>query len=432
MNTTMKTIICSLLLACSVTVSAQEARFSGKSALEEIAADKFLAAGNMADYDRLPRTALTPTPKGYEPYYLSHYGRHGARYMLEENDYAMPVELLQKAKQAGKLTPTGDKVLAKLDSMLKTTKDRLGDLTAVGLRQHHGIAKRMAQNFPEIFKTPNLPIHSVSTTSIRAIISMMAECEELQGANPTARIYNDASKADMYYMNHPAPRQGMPSRDIMRAMQKQSAMSDSVRHPERLMQTLFNDQHWVYLNVTTGPLMGKIADIALNMQSHDGDAWLLELFTPEELHSLWISNNLYWYLMYSNAPQTGGKLPWNQKYLLQNIIETADTVSQKQVSLRFGHDTVVLPLLCMLDLDGSGVSVENLNELDKTFRSYYLIPTACNVQFIFYRPKKGKQGDTLVKVLFNEREARMPVATDNWPYYKWADVRQYYLDKLKN
>ena len=177
--------------------------------------------------------------------------------------------------------------------------------------------------------------------------------------------------------------------------------------------------------------MGKIADIALNMQSHDGDAWLLELFTPEELHSLWISNNLYWYLMYSNAPQTGGKLPWNQRYLLQNIIETADTVSQTQVSLRFGHDTVVLPLLCMLDLDGSAVSVENLNELDKTFRSYYLIPAACNVQFVFYRPKKGKQGDTLVKVLFNEREAHMPIATDNWPYYKWSDVRKYYLDKLK-
>ena len=203
----MKTIICSLLLVCSVTVSAQVTRFSGKSAVEEIAADKFLAAGNMADYDRLPRTVLTPTPKGYEPYYLSHYGRHGARYMLEENDYAMPVQVLQKAKQAGKLTPLGDKVLAKLDSMQQTTKDRLGDLTAVGLRQHHGIAKRMAQNFPEIFKTPNLPIHSISTTSIRAIISMMAECEELQAANPSARIYNDASKADMYYMNHSAPRQ---------------------------------------------------------------------------------------------------------------------------------------------------------------------------------------------------------------------------------
>ena len=216
----------------------------------------------------------------------------------------------------------------------------------------------------------------------------------------------------------------------MKAMQKQQQMSDSLKHPERLMQQLFNDQHWVYLNVTTGQLMSKIADIALNMQSHDGDASLLELFTPEELRDLWRSNNLYWYLLYSNAPQTGGRMPWNQKNLLKNIIETADTVTQVQASLRFGHDTVVLPLVCMLDLDGAAVQVENLDELEKSFRTYYLIPTGSNVQFIFYRPKKGKQGDILLKVLFNEREAHMPLATDNWPYYKWNDFKEYYLKKI--
>ena len=430
----MKRLMTCLLLASSVAAQAQVARFEGKTALEEITADKFLAAGNMTDYDHLPRTALTPTPKGYEPYYFSHYGRHGARYLLDENDYAMPVKTLRQAKFAGKLTPLGDKVLAKLDSMQKTTKDRLGDLTATGQRQHHGIAKRMVKNFPEIFKTPNLPIHSVSTTSIRAIISMMAECEELQAANPSARIYNDASKADMVYMNYSAPRGeggGMFRPDLMKAMQKQQQMSDSLKHPERLMEQLFNDQHWVYLNVTTGQLMSKIADIALNMQSHDGDATLLELFTPEELRDLWRSNNLYWYLLYSNAPQTGGRMQWNQKNLLTNIIETADTVTQVQASLRFGHDTVVLPLVCMLDLDGAAVQVENLDELENSFRSYYLIPTGSNVQFIFYRPKKGKQGDILLKVLLNEREAHMPLATDNWPYYKWTDFKEYYLKKIE-
>ena len=36
----------------------------------------------------------------------------------------------------------------------------------------------------------------------------------------------------------------------------------------------------------------------------------------------------------------------------------------------------------------------------------------------------------LVKVLLNEREAHMPMATDTWPYYKWKDVREYYLKKL--
>ena len=25
--------------------------------------------------------ALTPAPAGYEPFYISHYGRHGSRYM---------------------------------------------------------------------------------------------------------------------------------------------------------------------------------------------------------------------------------------------------------------------------------------------------------------------------------------------------------------
>ena len=56
---------------------------------------------------------------------------------------------------------------------------------------------------------------------------------------------------------------------------------------------------------------------------------------------------------------------------------------------------------------------------------------ACNIQIVFYRPKKGKAGDILVKALLNEREARMPVATDMYPYYKWSDLRSYYLDKLR-
>ena len=54
----------------------------------------------------------------------------------------------------------------------------------------------------------------------------------------------------------------------------------------------------------------------------------------------------------------------------------------------------------------------------------------CNIQLIFYRPKKGKDGDILVKALLNEREAKLPIATDQHPYYKWSDLRQYYLDKL--
>jgi hypothetical protein len=72
-----------------------------------------------------------------------------------------------------------------------------------------------------------------------------------------------------------------------------------------------------------------------------------------------------------------------------------------------------------------------MEQLEDTWRNYRIFPMGCNVQLVFYRPKKNKEGDILVKAMLNEREASLPVSTDQWPYYKWQDLRQYYLDKIK-
>jgi hypothetical protein len=89
-----------------------------------------------------------------------------------------------------------------------------------------------------------------------------------------------------------------------------------------------------------------------------------------------------------------------------------------------------MPLACLLELGGTGAQVENMDELDTYWKNYEIFPMACNIQLIFYRPKKGKAGDILVKALLNEREMKLPVASDQHPYYKWADLRAYYLKKL--
>jgi hypothetical protein len=139
-----------------------------------------------------------------------------------------------------------------------------------------------------------------------------------------------------------------------------------------------------------------------------------------------------WYLGYGAAPQTGSIMPFSQSNLLKNIIQTADTVTQVQATLRFGHEVCVMPLACLLELGSCGAKVENLEELDRLWRNYNIFPMACNVQLIFYRPKKGKNGDILVKALLNEREQTLPVQTDSYPYYRWADLRAYYLKKLQD
>ena len=145
-----------------------------QTAQEEINANINLAGSNYLAY-RTPTWKLTPAPKGYEPFYLSHYARHGSRWLCGSGEYARPVEKLQKAQQYGKLTPEGQEVLRRLEFIQSTSIKRCGDLTTVGERQHHGIGKRMAQNFPEIFKAPNTQVDARSTVVRRCILSLIAE-----------------------------------------------------------------------------------------------------------------------------------------------------------------------------------------------------------------------------------------------------------------
>jgi hypothetical protein len=295
----------------------------------------------------------------------------------------------------------------------------------------------MAEHFPEIFKTENLQIDARSTIVPRCILSMMAECEELMAANPTARIHNDVSESLQYYLNQPRSDK-LKEHSKLVSWKDKRAYQERISKPERLMRVLFNEQQWVGDSINAVNLMWELFEVASNMQSHDTDIDLLQLYTAEEMYSQWCIRNWSWYLDYGAAPQTGGIMPFSQANLLKNIIETADTVlgsqpskANIQATLRFGHEVCVMPLACLLELDSCGISVADPDQLDQYWRNYNIFPMACNIQLVFYRPKKGKDGDVLVKALLNEREASMPVKTTQWPYYKWKDLRKYYSEKLR-
>ena len=431
-----------LCLLCCGTVAAQSLQ-TAQQTRDELKANRYLSGSNYLDYDhQLSTTPLTPTPKGYEPFYMSHYGRHGSRWLIGEGDYTNPLNTLREANAEGKLTAEGKAVLKKLEDFYPTTVKRLGELTTVGERQHHGIGSRLAKNFPEIFKAKNVAIDARSTVVIRCILSMEAECEELAAANPTARIHNDVSESFQYYLNQDwsdrlrrASREGRKVRNIY---------EHKYSHPERLMKLLFNDQQYVYDNVRASSLMRQLFELAANMQSHDTDIELYSLFTDEEVYDQWRIRNVGWYLDYGAAPQSGGIMPFSQLNLLKNILATADTIvgsgtpvpatspaGSPQATLRFGHEVCVMPLACLLELGQCGTQVENLDTLDNIWRNYRIFPMACNVQLVFYRPVKGKPGDILVKALLNEREMTLPATPVRGPYYRWADLREYYKKKIE-
>ncbi|MCC8114043.1 MAG: hypothetical protein LIP03_08650 [Bacteroidales bacterium] len=123
-----------------------------------------------------------------------------------------------------------------------------------------------------------------------------------------------------------------------------------------------------------------------------------------------------------------------QSHLLRNIIESADsamTSPNHGANLRFGHEVILLPLTVLLDLDGYGVEINDLDGIEQIWRDYEIFPMGSNIQLIFYRPEGSTNpDDVLVKALLNEREVTLPATPVTGPYYRWTDLRKHYMDKI--
>jgi hypothetical protein len=81
-----------------------------------------------------------------------------------------------------------------------------------------------------------------------------------------------------------------------------------------------------------------------------------------------------------------------------------------------------------MDLNGMGKVVNSLDSLANQWQNYKVFPMACNIQMVFYH--NPSNSDVILKVLLNEHEAALPVASDIKPYYHWKDVKAYYENKL--
>lgn len=420
-----KLLLVAVLTAFVIFLHAQSAR-------EEISIDKCCAASNYRAYPS-PQKALTPAPKGMKPFYISHYGRHGSRYHNKIETYEKPYLMLAKADSCGALTPLGQDVLHRLDIIRRDAEDQWGDLTPLGVRQHEQIMRRMVERFPEVFND-SVNVDARSTMLARCILSMDNAMLTLCRMRPGAKIHNNATHRDMVFLNYQDKiliRQKM----VGNAKEAYDNFTKQYEDNERLMLTLFSDTAYLHHNVDAGVLNYYLFKVANNLQSThlDNEITLYDIFSNEELYRNWKKENAWWYINFGGSTLNGGHQPYTQRHLLRKIISDADSLiklPQPGVSLRYGHETVVMPLACLLDVNGYGLATDDLESIDKLgWKNYELFPMGCNIQLIFYRRFVGDK-DIVLKVLLNEEEATLPLKTDIAPYYHWRDFRTYYLEKL--
>ena len=399
--------------------------------------DKFQTGSQYLAYPVKPgqAPALTPAPDGYEPFHMEHYGRHGSRWLISENAYSEPLRLLQLAHDHGKLTPRGECLLEEIRIIAKDSEGRLGELTPLGHRQHREIAERMAQNFPEIFNNDTY-LDAKSTQVIRCILSMANEMAEFQKLFPGMKITMDASATTQDMLN--------PNNSDTAAYRIRKANEwrvddyrKSLPKPEHFYNAIFSDRKFVTDSIGEDIILDLLFEVASNMQSHDDYPYIYDIFTDEELVNEWKIRNASWYVGSGNTSLSENRMPLMERPLLQNMIESPDSALFSPVisaNLRFGHESMLLPLSALMMLDNAGYDTEDLSSLSDNWRNYEIFPMASNIQMVFYRPKKDlkelKEEDILVKVLLNEKETTLPLTPVSGPYYRWTDARQLFKSRI--
>ena len=364
---------------------------------------------------------LSPAPSGYKPFYLSHYGRHGARYAWQSDIYKLIHYTLKDAKNDENLTDLGKDYRDRFESLYPDVKYRVGDLSRKGFQQQQELAQRMYSNFPQIFKG-DAHVRAWTSTSTRCVMTMSAFCLGLKAQDPQLDIFENFGKVFLPailpldgsnpfrnndYKVTPVPFDETWEEYIARTIDYKSILSRLFVDPDKAIEP---EKQWDFVSY--------LYFFAAGMASLDTDLVFTDIFTPEERIALWKIDNFqfYWYAWETHL----GYMP-----ILDDIIAKADeriASGEKGADLRFGHDYTILPLMMILNLDGMGREAQSADEIADICRLQQ-VPMGANVHFVFYR---NNAGDVIFKVLHNGKEATLPIETQTWPYYCWNSFKEYF------
>ena len=369
--------------------------------------------------------SLAPVPAGYEPVYMSHYGRHGSRWVISEKLYPTTIKRLQQQQSEGNLTAEGERVLRQVEKAAAHAEGHLGELTHLGELQHKGIARRMYDRFPELFQG-NQFVRARSSIVPRCIISMAAFSEELMSKNPKLDIRRTATPSDMRIMDGHTDKDALNSKSDAAWRKKWQPIADSLYASPTAAARVFKDPSKVKHLPET---MKYIHDIAIDEQDLDNfEIDLMDLFTAEEHYNLWMAYNYLMYVRHANSIEGNSWGPEASVELIQDIVARADSAlasEGKHVDLRFGHDTALLRLLAKMGFENVDYSGEGVEEVAPHWQAFTFTPMAANLQLAFFR---NGEGDVLVAPRLNERPIKFSKLKEAHPgYYKWSDVRRHLL-----
>ena len=410
----MKRLLTVVLIPLSMLMAAAQEK---DPRLEAEYAERICRVGvNMSPYEYLPGPH-TPAPKGYKPFYISHYGRHGSR-----SNWGSKYDRIQKkyhdAFDAGVLTPLGVEVMEQIDLLIRNHDNMDGRLTYLGTREHAQIAARMYKNYRPVFRSGSKKISARSSIVPRCIVSMAAFTGELMELEKDLDIRWDTGTELMKILSTDDPKWIRDSCHVFRKQLSAAHVPDTAAFKSKIFTDPEKGRSICGDPVT---MMKQTFDMATGTAAFEMDETLYRVFSMDELYWYAAGLNMEFYLRQCNSIPFGDVRMEPVRALAQDVLEKAENAIETgewAADLRFGHDYQLLAFASWMGLEGVG---ERMDQTECTsWPGWKYTPFGGNIQLIFY---KNKAGDVRVKVLMNERETRV-IGLEGFPYYKWEDFRK--------
>ena len=382
----------------------------------------------------------------YTPFYISHYGRHGSRWLPSDSRYTW---VNQHFDDETNLTPLGKRVKGWLTKVWENAKGNGGKLTKLGEKQHRGIADRMVRNFPQIFAKGN-HVQARSSVVDRCAKSMLAFTDELRRLSPSLDMDVKTDSADMAWIAYTSPE--------VKALENRTHIVSKVS-PDRFLHQLFKDITKVddpmKLMSEIHTIASSIQDVGLNFKSYPKDIedGLYGLFTDEEFKAIYDANNLRMTICNGDYP-TNEQIPARSALSLwENIEAEADkalALDKPSATLRFGHDTSLYRLYSLMGMffarpDAPCETDELMASVKKESDAMdVVVPMAANLQFVFYKNKQWDsahpENNVLVRILCNERNSgelnlnayisKDDIESMSGNYFTWSSLKDYMHERI--
>ena len=381
--------------------------------------------------------AAPKAPRGYVPVYVSHYGRHGSRYLPSAGSYLELEKVLSRAAGDGMLTELGEDIWKRYSAVLPLLRNREGELTPLGAKQQRQIADRMVSNFPRLFKSGSL-VEANSTNFERTMLSMLNFEQALLQREPGLRIHSDASRSEMGRIHQHVienPR-ATPEDVIWKGKQAPwrpgfDRYCESVLNWKPFCSSLLKNAD--YISGIIDPVMFEriYFEVAQNLLSCPvDDCGMFRAFSPEELQNLGKLQNYSFYAEKARWPGGNQRGCFLSESVLGDILERVpeDMADGVKVRLRFGHDGCMMAMFAMMKLEGWDAVLEDPAEAWKVWDTSR-VPMASNFQMVLFAPRRSAaspaEEDMLVMLMLNEEPLNLNLQPVADHFYRWSDFVSY-------